>query len=290
MTEPSRRFRAACIQTCSGREPDATIAAVGELIRAAAARGARFVMTPEQTALIETDRERLFARVETEDRCRSLARLRELADELDIWLLVGSLGIRTAGERLANRSFLIAPDGAVVARYDKIHMFDVSLANGETFRESANYAPGSQGVVAALPWGRLGMTVCYDLRFPHLYRALAQAGAKFLSVPSAFTRQTGEAHWHVLLRARAIETGSYVFAPAQGGRHETGRETYGHSLIVDPWGELIAEAGTEPGVIVADIDPARVAEARRRIPALEHDRPFRVVMADGREPALKVVP
>src|SRR5690606_26819705 len=263
MTEPSRRFRAACIQTCSGREPDATIAAVGELIRAAAARGARFVMTPEQTALIETDRERLFARVETEDRCRSLARLRALADELDIWLLVGSLGIRTAGERLANRSFLTAPDGAVVARYDKIHMFDVSLANGETFRESANYAPGSQGVVAALPWGRLGMTVCYDLRFPHLYRALAQAGAKFLSVPSAFTRQTGEAHWHVLLRARAIETGSYVFAPAQGGRHETGRETYGHSLIVDPWGELIAEAGTEPGVIVADIDPARVAEARR---------------------------
>jgi predicted amidohydrolase len=175
---------------------------------------------------------------------------------------------------LANRSFLIDPKGAVRARYDKIHMFDVDLGKGEVYRESKSYAAGTKAVTARLPWGRLGMTVCYDLRFPQLYRALAQEGADFLSVPSAFTRPSGSAHWHVLLRARAIETGCFVFAPAQCGVHEGGRKTYGHSLIVDPWGEVLADGGNEPGFITARIEPERVIEARRRIPSLDHDRRF----------------
>ncbi len=189
-------------------------------------------------------------------------------------MLVGSLPIKIAVDKLANRSFLITPEGTVAARYDKIHMFDVNLGNGESYRESKNFGPGEKAVGCDLPWGRLGMTVCYDLRFPHLYRALAKTGASFLSVPSAFTKPTGDAHWHVLLRARAIESGAFVFAPAQGGRHENGRETYGHSLIIAPWGEVIAEAGTEPCVIMAEIDPAKVTEARGRVPSLTHDRPF----------------
>jgi len=176
-----------------------------------------------------------------------------------------------------NRSFLIGRTGEVIARYDKIHMFDVDLANGESYRESRTYRPGDLAVVADLPWGRLGVTVCYDLRFPALYRALAEAGALFFSIPSAFTVQTGEAHWHVLLRARAIENGCFVFAAAQGGSHESGRETYGHSLVIDPWGQILAEGGTEPGVILADIDPAQVAAARARIPSLHHGRRFELV-------------
>ena len=186
------------------------------------------------------------------------------------------MAILLGNGRIANRAFLFAPDGAIEARFDKIHMFDVELPGGESYRESKNYQAGNAAVLADLPWGTLGITVCYDLRFPHLYRALAQAGADFLAIPSAFTRKTGEAHWHVLLRARAIENGCFVLAAAQAGRHETGRETYGHSIVISPWGEIVAEADVHPQVIVADINPAEVQEARSRIPSLQHDRPFQV--------------
>jgi deaminated glutathione amidase len=180
-------------------------------------------------------------------------------------------------ERAANRSFLIDPRGEIIARYDKIHMFDVDLANGESYRESRNYRAGDIAVAIDLPWGRLGLTVCYDLRFPALYRALAEAGCAFLAIPSAFTKQTGEAHWHVLNRARAIENGAFVLAAAQGGLHENGRETFGHSLVVDPWGRILAEGGTDPGVIFATIDPAEVAAARAKVPSLQHGRRFEVI-------------
>lgn len=273
MSEPSfTPFTAACVQMRSGREVAPNIEVAATLIGDAADRGADFVATPETTSLTELDRGALFEKTVSEDDDAALKRFRTLAAERGIWLLIGSLLIKAAPDKIANRSFLIGPDGAVTARYDKIHMFDVDLPGGESYRESRNYRAGDEAVTADLPWGRLGLTICYDLRFPYLYRTLAHAGAAFLTVPSAFTRQTGEAHWHVLLRARAIETGAFVIAPAQGGRHETGRDTYGHSLIVSPWGDVLAEGGTEPGVIVAEIDPALVNDARRRIPSLQHDR------------------
>jgi predicted amidohydrolase len=205
-----------------------------------------------------------------------LAAFRELARETGAWLLLGSAVVRRGDgdDRLANRSFLVAPNGEITARYDKIHMFDVELAGGESYRESNAFRPGDKAVLAELPWGVLGMTVCYDLRFPQLYRALAQAGADFLSIPSAFTVPTGRAHWHVLMRARAIETGCFVFAPAQWGEHAEGRKTYGHSLIVAPWGEILAEAPDGVGFVTAEIDRAKVADARRSVPSLSHDRSF----------------
>jgi deaminated glutathione amidase len=200
-----------------------------------------------------------------------------LARELKIWLHIGSMAVAVGADRLANRGFLISPAGVVVATYDKIHMFDVQLPNGEIYRESKNYRPGNEAVLADLPWGRLGMTICYDLRFAALYRSLAQAGADLLAIPSSFTVPTGKAHWHVLMRARAIETGCFVMAAAQGGLHEAGRSTFGHSLIIAPWGEIIAEArGDEPGIVVADIDVAKVAEARGRVPSLQHDQAFQL--------------
>jgi deaminated glutathione amidase len=212
-----------------------------------------------------------------------LGAFRALARETGAHLLLGSIMLRETGaERLANRSFLIGPQGDILARYDKIHMFDVDLAGGESYRESAVFRPGEAAVLAALPWGMLGMTVCYDLRFPHLYRALAQGGADFLSVPSAFTVPTGKAHWHILLRARAIENGCFVFAPAECGEHAEGRRTYGHSLMVAPWGEILAEAGDEVGFITAEIDTDRIAKARNMVPSLAHDRPF------GRPPKAKL--
>ena len=272
---PSTRFRAALVQMRSGRNVDANVAACEALIRSAAAQGAHYVQTPEVTTLMELDRERLFEAIRPEAGNPALARFTALARELGIWLHIGSMGILN-GERIANRSYVISPSGEIAARYDKIHMFDVRLANGETYAESANYAPGSRAVTAALPWGKLGLTICYDLRFPALHQALAKSGAVMLAVPAAFTRPTGEAHWHTLLRARAIETQCFVFAAAQGGMHEHGRETYGHSLIVSPWGTILAEAGTEPGVITADIDLAEVAAVRTRIPALSHGRTFTV--------------
>jgi predicted amidohydrolase len=235
------------------------------------------VLTPEMTNILEIKRERLFAAIAPEESDATLAAFRELARKLGIFLHVGSLAIKLSSERAANRSFLIDPNGDIIARYDKIHMFDVELGEGESYRESYSYRPGEIGVAADLPWGRLGLTVCYDLRFPALYRALAEAGCLFLAVPSAFTRQTGEAHWHVLCRARAIENGSFVLAAAQGGKHENGRETFGHSLVVDPWGRVLAEGGTDPGVIVAVIDPAAVTAARAKIPSLQHGRRFEII-------------
>jgi predicted amidohydrolase len=267
-------FRAAAVQLRSGLDIARNIAAAEALIREAAKAGAGYVLTPEMTNVLDRDRDRLLKAIKGEDREPSLARFRALAGELGIHLHIGSLAIRIGEGAVANRSFLIGPDGAVTARYDKIHMFDVDLPNGETYRESALYKAGGAAAIAELPWTRLGMTVCYDVRFPHLYRALAHAGATIIAIPAAFTRTTGEAHWHVLVRARAIETGAYVVAAAQGGAHEDGRQTYGHSMIVDPWGRVLAEAGTEPGVIVADIDPEMSAAVRKRVPSLANDRPF----------------
>jgi predicted amidohydrolase len=212
-----------------------------------------------------------------EDRHDALFAFRELARDTGLWLHCGSLAILLDGDRVANRSFLIDPEGVIRARYDKIHMFDVDLAGGESYRESNNYRPGELAVIADLPWGRLGVTICYDLRFPALYRALAEAGASFLAIPAAFTKQTGEAHWHVLMRARAIENGCYVIAAAQGGQHENGRSTFGHSIVVDPWGKIVAEGGIEPGVIMAEIDPAAVVAARSKVPSLNHGRRFELV-------------
>ena len=271
------KFKVALIQMRSGLEPEANLAAVLAGIDEAKRGGADYVQTPEMTNVLENNRERLFTKIFDEEHDPTLATLREVARKLSIYIHLGSLAVKASPEKAANRGFLIDRNGDIAARYDKIHMFDVDLAGGESYRESNTYRPGDLAVVADLPWGRPGLTVCYDLRFPALYRALAEAGASFLAIPSAFTKQTGEAHWHVLMRARAIENGCFVFAAAQGGRHEHGRDTFGHSLVVDPWGKIIAEGGTEPGVIFADIDPAQVAAARGRIPSLSHGRRFELV-------------
>jgi predicted amidohydrolase len=269
-------FRAAMIQMRSGITPAANTDAAARMIAEAKNAGADYVLTPEMTNLMAASRERLFAAVVEENADPSLAAFRELARQHALYVHIGSLALKLSPDRAVNRSLLINPKGEIAARYDKIHMFDVDLDSGESYRESNSYRPGETAALADLPWGRLGLTICYDLRFPALYRALAEAGATMLAIPSAFTRQTGDAHWHVLNRARAIENGAYVFAAAQGGKHENGRETYGHSLIVDPWGRVIAEGGAEPGVIIAEIDPAEVAKARRRIPSLQHGRRFEI--------------
>ncbi|MBV9557752.1 MAG: carbon-nitrogen hydrolase family protein [Pseudolabrys sp.] len=269
-------FKAAMIQMRSGVSPEANLDAATKLITQAKAAGAHYVQTPEVTNIFESKRERLFDNIRDEESDPTLAAMRDLARKLSLHIHLGSFAIKVAPDKAANRSFLIGPQGEIVARYDKIHMFDVELDDGNTYRESRNYKPGERAVLADLPWGRLGLTVCYDLRFPSLYRALAEAGATMLAIPSAFTKQTGEAHWHVLMRARAIENGSFVFAAAQGGKHENGRETFGHSLIIDPWGRILAEGGTEPDVVIAEIDMAQVAAARSRIPSLQHGRRFEV--------------
>lgn len=276
-TGQTSTFRVGLVQMRSGRTPQANVNAAAALIAQAKGGGADYVQTPEMTNILVAKRETLFETIVAEERDASLAAFRDLARRHGLWLHIGSLAVLATPDRAANRSFLIDPHGDIAARYDKIHMFDVDLANGESYRESRSYRAGALAVLADLPWGRLGLTVCYDLRFPALYRALAEANASFFAIPSAFTRQTGEAHWHVLMRARAIENACYVFAAAQGGVHENGRETYGHSLIVDPWGRIVAEAETEPGVILADIDPAQVGAARGRIPSLQHGRRFEVV-------------
>jgi deaminated glutathione amidase len=270
-------FKAAMIQMRSGLQAGANIDAAVRYISDAKSAGAEYVLTPEMTNILAANREQLFAVAVEEEADASLATLREVARKLGIYVHIGSLAIRISPDRASNRSFLIDPKGDIVARYDKIHMFDVDLAGGESYRESRNYRPGELAVLADLPWGRLGLTVCYDLRFPALYRALAEAGATMLAIPSAFTKQTGEAHWHVLIRSRAIENGCFVFAAAQGGRHENGRDTFGHSLIVDPWGRILAEGDNKPGVVLAEIDPAEVANARARIPSLQHGRRFEIV-------------
>jgi predicted amidohydrolase len=273
----SSKFRVGLIQMRSGRTPAANTDAAATLIGEAKEGGADYVQTPEMTNILERSRESLFAKIVPEEQDASLATFRELARALGIYLHVGSLAVKVGPEKAANRAFLIDRKGEIVARYDKIHMFDVDLKGGESYRESRAYRPGDLAMVSDLPWGRLGLSICYDLRFPALYRALAEAGATFLAIPSSFTRQTGEAHWHVLMRARAIENGCFVFAAAQGGEHEDGRSTFGHSLVVDPWGRVIAEGSTEPGVIFADIDPAEVSVARGRIPSLQHGRRFEIL-------------
>jgi predicted amidohydrolase len=265
---------------CSGLEPDTNIAEATRLVRRAADDGARFVSTPEMTNVVEPRRAVLWDKVREEAEDPSVAAFAALARELGIWLAAGSLALRS-GDRLVNRSLLCAPDGGIVARYDKIHLFDVALPNGESYRESGSYDGGGRAVTADIGPIRLGLSICYDLRFPQLYLALAGAGASVLNIPSAFTRVTGEAHWHVLLRARAIETGSFVLAAAQGGRHESGRETYGHSMIIDPWGRILAEAQESPGVVLADIDAADVAVVRRKIPTLRHQREIALREAGG---------
>jgi predicted amidohydrolase len=288
-TPTSSRFTAGLVQLRSGLLPRSNLDAAARLITEARDRGADYVLTPEMTNIFEIKRERLFAALAPEESDPTLAAFRKLGRELGIFLHIGSLAIRLSSDKAANRSFLIDRSGEIVARYDKIHMFDVDLAGGESYRESRTYRPGNIAVTADLPWGRLGLSICYDLRFPALYRALAEAGSSFLAIPSAFTRQTGEVHWHVLNRARAIENGSFVFAAAQAGRHENGRETFGHSLIIDPWGEIIAEAGEEPGVILATIDPAQVSAARARIPSLVHGRRFEVIEPCATPPHLQAV-
>ncbi len=280
MTEATGKtatFRVGLIQMRSGRTPQANLAEAARLIGEAKAGGADYVQTPEMTNIMEIGREKLFAAIADEEADTSLAAFRDLARRHAIFVHVGSLAIRVSPDKAANRSFVIDPQGEIVARYDKIHMFDVDLANGESYRESRNYRPGHSAAMAELPWGLLGLTICYDLRFPALYRALAEGGASFIAIPSAFTQQTGEAHWHVLNRARAIENGCYVLAAAQGGIHENGRGTFGHSLVVDPWGRIVAEGGTEPGVIFAEIDPAAVAAARAKVPSLQHGRRFDMI-------------
>ncbi len=277
MTATSAKFRAGLIQMRSGRAPAVNLDEAVKLIRQARDNGADYVLTPEMTNIMELSREKLFAAITDEDKDESLSAFRDLARQLSLHIHVGSLAIKASPDRAVNRSFLIGPKGDIAARYDKIHMFDVDLGNGESYRESNNFRAGDLAAVADLPWGRFGLSICYDLRFPALYRALAEAGATILTIPSAFTRVTGEAHWHVLVRARAIENGSFVLAAAQGGQHENGRETYGHSLVVDPWGRILAEGGTEPGVIMAEIDPAEVAAARAKVPSLQHGRRFEVI-------------
>src|SRR5438270_3459414 len=277
MTAGKSMFTAGLVQMRASLSPQTNLDTAIQLIEQAKNAGADYVLTPEMTNIMEVKRERLFAALEPEDADLSLAAFRELARKLAIFLHVGSLAIKVLPEKAANRSFLIDRKGDILARYDKIHMFDVELGDGESYRESRNYRPGEIGVAADLPWGRLGLTICYDLRFPALYRALAEAGCSFLAIPSAFTKQTGEAHWHALIRARAIENGAFVLAAAQGGKHENGRETFGHSLVVDPWGRILAEGGSEPGVVFADIDPAEVSVARGRVPSLQHGRRFEIL-------------
>jgi len=267
-------IRAACVQMRSGAEVAPNVAAATALVRQAAEAGAMLIATPEMTNLLDIRPGMARPKIVKQDDDATLAAFRALADEMGVWLLLGSIAVMLEGDdRFANRSFLIGPDGKIIAQYDKIHMFDVEVGDGQTYRESRAYRPGTSAVLAETAIAPIGMTICYDLRFPALYRTLAQAGAQILTVPAAFTRVTGEAHWHVLLRARAIETGCFVIAPAQGGQHEDGRETFGHSLIVSPWGKILAEAdGDEPGVVWADIDLEQVSKARARIPSLGNNQ------------------
>lgn len=273
-------FTAACVQMRSSRSVADNIAQAEDLIRQAAGAGAQYVQTPEMSNILERSRADLMQKITLEADDPMLARFRQLAAELGIHLHAGSLAIHLADGQVANRAFLIGPDGAILARYDKIHMFDVDLPNGESWRESATYRPGEESIVAELPWLKMGMAVCYDVRFPAIFRSQARSGAAMLTMPAAFTRQTGAAHWHVLQRARAIENGAYVVSAAQGGTHEDGRETYGHSLIIGPWGDVIAELDhDEPGFVLATVDPAESLKARQRIPAIANERDFALVGA-----------
>jgi len=267
-------FRVALIQHCAEDDLDRNLAHLSDALGRACGAGAEWVCLPEYFGLMTPTDEQARERACPEDSHPVLAWARAAAREHGVWLLAGSVAVRQPSGQLRNRSLLISPTGAVTARYDKLHLFDVTLAGGEHYRESRCVEPGDAAVLADLPWGRVGLSICYDIRFAQLYRRLAQAGASFVTVPAAFTHTTGQAHWEVLLRARAIETGCWVLAPAQCGSRHWGRMTWGHSLIVDPWGRIEAGLGHDPGVLVAEIDPERVAEARTRIPSLCHNRPF----------------
>lgn len=269
-------FKAACVQVNAQREVEDNITRTADLIRAARDAGADFIAMPENVVMMGHRSKDIRGLSMPESEHTGLAAFRKLARETGAWLLPGSLGISADDGRVHNRSYLIDASGSIVARYDKVHMFDVDLPSGESYRESKNFKPGDRSVIAETPWGLMGLTICYDVRFPHLYRTLAKAGASFLTVPAAFTKTTGTAHWHVLLRSRAIETGCYVIAPAQCGTHPGERKTYGHSLIVSPWGEVLADGGEEPGFVIAEIDPAKVDEARHMVPSLTHDRAIAV--------------
>lgn len=284
-TQSAGRLRIGLVQMCSTRAIDENVAAATQGIREAAGRGATYIQTPEFTTLMEMQSKRLFAETKPEENNAVLAHFSGLARELGVHVHIGSMSVLVAGDKLANRAYLFAPDGTKTASYDKIHMFDAAVGGRDTFRESKNYAAGDVAVVAPVGDAAVGLTICYDIRFPGLYRDLAKAGAQILAVPSAFTQQTGGVHWHTLLKARAIETGSWVVAAAQTGTHECVRETYGHSLVVSPWGEVVADGGVNRSVIVTEIDLGDVAAARRRMPSLEHDRPFEVVHADVRRDA-----
>jgi len=269
----SGSFKVACIQTNSGADVAANLTAAVDLGRQAQDAGAALIAFPETVNIMAPDRATLKSRCQPEDGNASLLAFQDLARQTGAWVVIGSLLVEVPGsDKMANRSFLLDEQGAVRARYDKIHMFDVNLGGVESHRESNHYNAGDEAVLAETPWGQLGMTICYDLRFAYLFRALAQAGAAMITTPAAFTKISGQAHWHVLQRARAIETGCYVIAPAQCGDHPGGRQTFGHSLIVDPWGTVLADGGEETGFIIADIDLSKVVEARDKIPALTHDR------------------
>lgn len=268
-------FKTACVQVTATNDMAQNLAETSDLIRRARDAGADFINTPEAVVMIERGRQNILDKAAPEHEHPGVAAFADLARETGAWLLAGSFAVKVENDdRLANRSMLFDPTGAVIARYDKIHMFDIDLPGGESYRESRVYRPGDAAVLARLPWAMLGLTVCYDMRFPYLYRQLAQAGAEVLTVPSAFTKPTGRAHWHVLLRSRAIETGCYVIAAAQTGEHVGGRKTYGHSLVVSPWGEVLSDGGEDKGISFAEIDTDAVAEARGRIPALQHDRAY----------------
>lgn len=275
-------FRAACVQMRSGIDRTRNIADATALIAEAAQKGAHFIVTPEMTNTIDRNAGRLAAALPEGEHIEEVRAFAAAAADNGVWLLIGSMAINRGDGRLANRSFLFGPDGEIAARYDKIHMFDVSLENGESWRESRIYEPGEAAVVVSTPLAVFGLSICYDVRFPHLYRAMARAGAEVLCVPAAFTRQTGRAHWKTLLTARAIECGAFVIAAAQGGVHEDGRETFGHSLIISPWGDILTEAkGDEPGVILAEIDPVRVKKARAQIPSLALETPIKVLNVEA---------
>jgi len=267
-------FIAACVQSTATPDVHADIRVLTDFIREAAAKGARFIATPEYCAGLDTKGGKMFPVAFTEAEHPVLPAMQGLAKELGVWLLIGSIGVRAPDGKIFNRSFMLSPSGAIAARYDKIHLFDIDLGEGRTYHESATIEAGTSAVIAPCVDGTIGLSICYDIRFPHLYRAYAQAGAEMLAAPAAFTRITGAAHWHVLQRARAIENGAYVISPGQCGTLAGGAECYGHSLIVDPWGRVLADGGTEPGIVTAEIDLAQVADTRRRIPSLRHDRPF----------------
>jgi predicted amidohydrolase len=282
-------FTAACIQNEGLADMDASVAAATELVRAARGAGAELICLPEYFSCYKPAAAGAIVGPRAEPAHPALGHFRALAEDLGAWLLLGSLAITAGPGKIFNRSYLVTPEGAIAARYDKVHLFDVDLADGESYRESALIEPGARAVLAATPWATLGLSVCYDLRFPQLYRSLAKAGAEVLTVPAAFTKTSGQAHWHLLLRARAIETGCFVLAPCQSGDHGGGWESYGHSLIVDPWGRVLADGGEEAGFITAEIDLAEVAKARAMIPALDHDRDFTGPEAGETESAARVV-